>query len=464
MPQKRFGSGWTKTFVKMFRRVGPRARQTQMKQMAPIQKLERHIDYLSKSALCLNGPLRTGHWWVAALFNYVTDTLLHVLICDWFSTSQRSKTPACVTAVREAAKNLWLLHEQLIHMLLCGEFCILRTGTAPNDWLTSWQSSCLARLADRWRALRKSMDWNWQNLKSGKRVKTQTVTVTNRVQYANCNSVQALICLNTKIHVLACQPGVQLTCDSLFSEMSVSNFTQKRVAGKTEGMVLCKCRASLECGILRYMVLFVSSLDVKTSNSDHLNSLLTTTTTTTTATRINKNFNTNNTNTDTDYSTLKWGFCLLNLVVIVDVVCVVSWWCGFLSWLYPCCVPLMVDPSIVNLTLSSNIISSHSVIQWPSLDCLDSCLNSVHERAQATTPASWHDSYITSKTLSQISSVLDLTTCSPVWLRQYFTTDHLKGSLPKQLKMATPWMLPELWMDWAGPKPTLKNGISAVSP
>ena len=155
-------------------------------------------------------------------------------------------------------------------------------------------------------------------------MKTQTVTVTNRVQYANCNSVQALICLNTKIHVLACQPGVQLTCDSLFSEMSVSNFTQKRVAGKTEGMVLCKCRASLECGILRYMVLFVSSLDVKTSNSDHLNSLLTTTTTTTTATRINKNFNTNNTNTDTDYSTLKWGFCLLNLVVIVDVVCVVS--------------------------------------------------------------------------------------------------------------------------------------------
>ena len=39
---------------------------------------------------------------------------------------------------------------------------------------------------------------------------------------------------------------------------------------------------------------------------------------------------------------------------------------------------------------------------------------------------------------SQISSVLDSATCSPVRLRQYFTTDHLKGSLPKQLKMATP--------------------------
>ena len=44
-------------------------------------------------------------------------------------------------------------------------------------------------------------------------------------------------CLNTKIHVLACQPGMQLSCDSLFSEMSVSNFTQNRAAGKTGGMV-----------------------------------------------------------------------------------------------------------------------------------------------------------------------------------------------------------------------------------
>ena len=126
--------------LSMFRRVGPRSRQTFMKQMAPIQKLERRIDCLSKSALCLNGPVKTD-WSLCHRYGAT---------CPICSTSQRiPHTPACVSVVCEVSKRFWLLHKQLIHMLVRGEFCILRTGAAPNDWFTSWQSSCLARLADR---------------------------------------------------------------------------------------------------------------------------------------------------------------------------------------------------------------------------------------------------------------------------------------------------------------------------
>ena len=44
-----------------------------------------------------------------------------------------SHTPTCVSVVREAGKNLWLLHDQLIHTLVCGIFGLWKICTCSND-------------------------------------------------------------------------------------------------------------------------------------------------------------------------------------------------------------------------------------------------------------------------------------------------------------------------------------------
>ena len=105
----------------------------------------------------------------------------------------------------EASKFLVASQTTVIHASVW-ESCIVRTGQVQSDWLTSWQSSCLARLADLWRPLHESMGWHWRNLKSGKRVKTQLQTVAviklqhmrPAVLYCHCAGVNLF---KTKIHV-----------------------------------------------------------------------------------------------------------------------------------------------------------------------------------------------------------------------------------------------------------------------